>query len=680
MRGFQRILSIGAALALVVASTDATGGFAAFGSRFRSLAYVLTGSAGVILAALVMFFVVRWLIGRIAHGLRDDDLALDIAAAAAVGAMVLAFHLNAPHTRVIRAFEAGVSVLLGAALSAGLYTLVRDRAGAPPPERLRRLCAVVGRALPLAFPLGAVAAWIGLVSLGDVTSMAFMGVLAVLLLAWAGVTWLGSAMSERAWSAVVLSLAGVVVVLGVFGGVSLRTRDPLFARHLKARTGGAVQHVILLSVDTLRRDDLSCYGSTTVATPNIDRIAADGCLFKHDVSASSWTLPAFASLMTGLPVRVHGVSVSTSVLPDTVTTLAERMRQAGYATDAMVNNLILGPARGFAQGFDGFEKANTPRPPTSFCEVVSELVRFKPIMVPTATRDITNTAIRYVKERKNEPFFLWVHYLDPHMPYEPPRKYVEHMNVDDQLGYQLEIESGTRPNMDLFSDAGRRAWARSLYDGEVRYVDAQIGRFLDALKAADIYDDALIVFAVDHGEEFWDHDGLGHGHALYNELVEVPLIIKAPGSHAPRVVDDYVSGVDVTPTILDMCDLPPVASPDAVSLRGYVDGTSAPSRPSRIIYSGGTLYRTRLESVFFDGWKCILSDVTGNEELFNLKDDPGEKHEMQEKYPAVAAQGKRLIEQYINASESFRVAHGIPEHSVTLDKDELELLRSLGYL
>ncbi len=680
-RGFLSSLPIGCALALTVASVDATAGIFAFGSRFQSVSYVAAGTAGVVLLTLVLFLVVRaLLIGAFARRFQDDDFALSVAAAAGVGAALVAYHTNSPHTRIVSVFNLGIGAFLGVALGIGAIMLMRVRAGVVAPERLWRFPALVGRILPFAFPLGLMAVWVGLVVIGDVTSVRFIFVAGALVMAWGVVTRLAATMSFRTWARVVVGITALAIVVGAVGAVRLATYRPLFTRNTHAHVDGRVQHVILLTVDTLRRDDVSCYGSTTVKTPNIDRIAADGCLFRRNVSSSSWTLPAFASIITGLPTRVHGVTTSMGVLPDTITTVTERMRAAGYATDAIISNLILGPNRGFGQGFDYFELASTPRPPVSFCEMVAERVRYKPISVPTATRDMTDTAIRFVESRKDQPFFLWVHYFDPHMPYEPPPKYVERMNVDRELGYKLEIETGTRPNMDLFGDPSRRAWARSLYDGEVRYVDAQIGRFLDALQASGIYDNSLIVFGVDHGEEFWDHDGLGHGHQLFNELVEVPLIIKRPGGHDHRVVDDMVSVTDVTPTILDVCGLPPVDTPTGISLLGYLTGTSAPSPPSRVIFSGGTLYRTTYESVFFDGWKYIRSTVTGRGQLFNLTDDPGENRSLSIDRPDLDARGAKLIDDYFGASEAYRQSHGIPDSRATLDQEEIDRLKSLGYL
>jgi len=253
------------------------------------------------------------------------------------------------------------------------------------------------------------------------------------------------------------------------------------------------------------------------------------------------------------------------------------------------------------------------------------------------------------------------------------------MNIHDTMGFSLAITSAARPTMDLFGTAAERAWARSLYDAEVRHVDSEIGRFLDALKSSGIYENALIVFAVDHGEEFWDHDGFEHGHTLYQELVGVPLMIKPPASHQKRIAHNAVSGYDVTPTVLDLCGLPPVVTPTGVSLAGYVTGASA--RPAdRPIFSGGTLFRSNWESVVFEGWKYIRSTTTGLESLFQLRDDPRERRSLSLVLPDVTARARALLDEHTRAMEAFREEHGIVNPTIELDAEEIERLRTLGYL
>jgi arylsulfatase A-like enzyme len=383
-------------------------------------------------------------------------------------------------------------------------------------------------------------------------------------------------------------------------------------------------------------------------------------------------------MFTGLTVRGHGVDTGAAALPDTLTTLAECFRRAGYATHAFVGNAMLAPHRGFAQGFQRYHLPERAIDSVCLGEAMATRLRPRPMAEETATRDITDAAIAWTDAHRNDDFFLWVHYLDPHLPYAPPAEQVERMNVHDELGFTLDITSATRPTMDLFGTPERRVWAKSLYDGEVRYVDAEIGRLLDALQASGIYDDALIVFSVDHGEEFWDHDGFEHGHTLYEELVAVPLIFKTPGTGAARMVDGTVAIYDVAPTVLELVGLETPATQLAVSLADVVAGLApVPSRP---VFASGTLFRSNFESVVFEGWKYIRSATSGREELYRLTDDPGERSNLALDYPDMIKRGRALIDEHARATEAFRATHRISNPNIKLDADEVERLRALGYL
>jgi hypothetical protein len=656
-----------------VASIDAASGFVAAGSRFHSPAFSAACVGLVALLALIVFLAARWVIVAPLVGRERDDHALSIGAAMGVAAFLVAYDVDAPHVSASGLFNVLITLALGAAVGVGAHALaVIDHR--QPAATLSR---VVGRALPFALPLALVAAWIGFVRVDDVASMPFALVVAALIAGVVVVFRVARALSPRRWRSAVVGLHVSIVLLGLAGTVAIGSHGSLRAGAGK-RKRGDVRQVIMLTVDTLRRDAVSCYGSTTVSTPHIDRIAAAGCLFRNVTSSSSWTLPAFASMMTGLTARGHGVVVSTAALPDTVVTLAERFRRAGYATYAFVANGILAPHRGFAQGFDRYHLRHLPEPPVCIGELLAGRFVHQPLADATS-RDVTDAAIAFVQARRQQDFFLWVHYLDPHLPYTPPAEFVERMNVHDQMGLSIDITSATRPSMDLFGDPSRRVWARSLYDAEVRYVDAEIGRLLDVLKETGIYDRALLVFAVDHGEEFWDHDGFEHGHTLYQELVGVPLIVKPPGPYERRVVDDPVAICDVASTVLDICGLPPLDSPWAVSLSGYIGG-KGPRPGPRAIFSGGTLFRSNFESVVFDGWKYIRSATTGRDWLFRLGDDPMERTSLHVEYPDVVARGRRLIDDQAREAEAFRLRRGISNPSIKLDALEIERLRALGYL
>ncbi|HEU4364007.1 MAG TPA: sulfatase [Candidatus Krumholzibacteria bacterium] len=674
-RGFARSVIVGCGGSLVVAGIDCATGFIASGSRFASPAFAATAFLGVFLVTLACYLAVHWLVARaIGRRADDDGNALSIAVAIGVGVVIVIFEIGSPHAGLSRLLEMTVDVAVGAVAGTGTYALAcadSQRAGMTVPRR-------AGRALPLLAPIAVVAAWFTFVRIDDVRSTASAALLVAFLVVALLVGRVASRLPIGRWRAAVAALSACALVVGVACAL-VTASHPAMVPGKGTKVRGTVPRVILLTVDTLRRDALSCYGPSATATPAIDRIAAEGVLFRNVTASSSWTLPSFASMMTGLTTRGHGVDVSNAALPDTVATLAERFRAAGYATHALVANAMLAPHRGFAQGFQRYHLPAGRLRPTCLGEAVATRLRREPISEEASTRDVTDAAIAWIRARRNDSFFLWVHYLDPHLPYTPPESAVERMNIHDEMGFELDITSATRPTMDLFGDPSRRTWARSLYDGEVRHVDAEIGRFLDALRDAGLYDDALLVFAADHGEEFWDHDGFEHGHTLYEELVGVPLIIKTPGRAVARVVDDAVAIYDVAPTVLALCGLPAVTAPKAISLAGYLGGATPPAGP-RPVFASGTLFRSNFECVVFEGWKYVRSATTGREELFRLADDPLERRSLALDFPDVAARGRYLIDEHARATESFRMLHDISNPQIELDADEIERLRSLGYL
>lgn len=674
-RRFVDAVLPGCIAGLSVAAIDGASGFIAAGSRFESIPFTAASAGLLALLVFAAFLAVRWLVvAPLARGRAAASGPLSIAVAMGTAAAFVAYDVGSPHSTLSGLFELLVDIALGAAVGMGAYALATTDARVPSTAASR----LVGRSLPFAMPLALAGAWLAFVRVDDVTSVRFVLIVVVLLAVVIVAARLAASLSPRRWAWCATVIFGAFAASGI-AGAALLGKGASLAVPIRAKKGGSVSRVVLLTVDTLRRDALSCYGSTTVATPNIDRIAARGVTFTDVVASSSWTLPTIASMMTGLTTWGHGVAVSTAALPDTVVTLAERFRAAGYVTHALVANGILAPHRGFAQGFQRYYlPANAVRP-VSIGEALASPFRHEPLGWETSTRDVTDTAIAWARAHRDQNFFLWVHYLDPHLPYAPPESFVERMNEHEEMGFALDITSTTRPTMDLFADPSRRAWARTLYDGEVRYVDAEIGRFIDALEETRIYDNALVVFSVDHGEEFWDHDGFEHGHTLYGELVGVPLIIKPPGSREPRVVTEAAAIYDLAPTVLELCGLPAVAAPNAISLAPYLTGTvrRAGARP---IFAGGTLFRSNFECVVFDGWKYIRSATTGREELFRLSDDPVERNSLVLEYPDIVRRGRRLLEEHARTTEVFRAERGIANPEIELDAEEIERLQALGYL
>ncbi len=226
-----------------------------------------------------------------------------------------------------------------------------------------------------------------------------------------------------------------------------------------------------------------------------------------------------------------------------------------------------------------------------------------------------------------------------------------------------------------------REWIKTLYKAEVRHVDQNIGRLLKALKQLQLYDEALIIFTSDHGEEFWEHDGYEHGHTLYKELLWVPLIIKLPLSTSKQQIDSLVMTSSITPTILDLCKIDyerDYLSADSLSSSWESDPPAFDEQPA---ISTGLLYYEDRESVMFDGLKYIHSLLTNREELYDLSSDPEEQVSVVSSFPDKVWQAKNILENAKKRTKElakhYRTLH---QEEIQLDDDTIQQLKSLGYI
>ena len=246
-------------------------------------------------------------------------------------------------------------------------------------------------------------------------------------------------------------------------------------------------NVLIITSDTTRADHLHCYGNRKIGTPVIDSLARNGILCSHAISPSSSTLPAHSSLMTGLYPVHHGVRANgTFQLDDNITTLAERLKSSGYRTGAAISAFVLDSRFGLAQGFD------------QYFDDLTKGIKYSAHMFRERAAELTNEPVfSWLRETRDEPFFLWVHYFDPHAVYLPPEPY-------------------------------RSQYSDNLYDGEIAYTDAQIGALLDELKRLGVYEKTLIIFTSDHGEGLGEHGELTHSLLIYDSTLHVPMIFSAP--------------------------------------------------------------------------------------------------------------------------------------------------------
>ncbi|HUG53910.1 MAG TPA: sulfatase [Vicinamibacteria bacterium] len=361
---------------------------------------------------------------------------------------------------------------------------------------------------------------------------------------------------------------------------------------------------IVYLVDTLRADHTSPYGYHRDTTPELTAFARDSVLFEQAIAHASWTKPSVASLFTSLlPGRHRAVQLRDSLDPGLVT-LAEMLQTRGFATGAAVaNSVIYTAGTNFDQGFDFFAGLHgaDDRP--------SKVVEAGPVV---------DAALGWIEERRGFPNFLYVHTMDPHVPYTPPppfdRRYEPRPTPD---------HPGTDPRFD-FKEPLDLERLIAQYDGEIAYGDQEFGRFVRELKARGLYDRALIVFTADHGEEFNDHGKWLHGRSVFDELIRVPLVVKFPGQRgAGRRVAQQVQMVDILPTVLQELGLP-VPTPPVITghpLQAVVAGpTPEPPAVSEISHRGFVAHGMRTGRD-----KYIRRFSPEEDELyFDLTRDPGE--------------------------------------------------------
>jgi len=372
-------------------------------------------------------------------------------------------------------------------------------------------------------------------------------------------------------------------------------------------------NVILISIDTLRADRLGAYGATTVETPAIDDLARQGVRFENAYTPVPLTLPAHFTLHTGLEPWHHGVVDNGMILAESpATTLAEFFTTAGYDTAAFVSAFVLHSTFGLDRGFSFYDDG--PGADAALDQLVHA-------SAPADER--VGRAIRYLQgasQKKERPFFLWLHLFDPHAPYLPP--------IDFRARY------GQRP-----------------YDGEVAFVDSQMGRLWAALERSGIAESTLIVLTSDHGESLGEHGEQTHGLLLYDATLRVPLIFRLPsGERAGEVRKDAATLADVAPTVLALAGLSPGPSLDGRNL------FAADRSARRLGAISEAPYRrfgwASLVSLRQGGWKYITAP---RPELYDLGADPLELHDLfgQERRKAVElGRGAEEIERVLRTRQA----------------------------
>ena len=405
-------------------------------------------------------------------------------------------------------------------------------------------------------------------------------------------------------------------------------------------------NLLLISIDTLRADHLGCYGAASAVTPNLDALAASGVRFEHAFTVAPLTLPAHVSLMTGLYPAHHGVRHNgLFALPGAERTLAEELSDAGYRTGAVIGSVVLARRYGLAQGFASYDDAGfRMRSVSGFLERRAE--------------DVVDHALAWLGGAASPggaPFFAWLHFFDPHASYSPPPPFAERF--------------ADRP-----------------YDGEIAYVDAQLGRLLQTLRASGQLANTLVAVVGDHGESLGEHGELTHGYTLYDATLRVPLILAGPGLPAGHVESGVVSLVDVAPTLLALLGRAPLASADGIDLSrairdagaGFHESTVPAGPPERVAFA------ETLAGRYDHGWSELHAARSADHlfvraprpELYELAADPREEHNLL----ATGGAGEaRVLAQRLDSELGRTLERPAPRAELSLDETSRAQLQALGY-
>ncbi|RLA94931.1 MAG: hypothetical protein DRG25_01455 [Deltaproteobacteria bacterium] len=443
--------------------------------------------------------------------------------------------------------------------------------------------------------------------------------------------------------------------------------------------GGKKPNVVVLLLDCVRQDHLSCYGYKRKTSPNIDKLAKWGCKFNFAISQSPWTAPSVASLFTGCYPATHGAGLpfenkmfyfkasSTIRGPlESLPLMSEIFKDNGYETYFFSANALVN---------DNFYKRGC----RSF--VCKNKVN---------AEEVINYAIKNIQKFKGtkKPFFIYLHFMDSHEPLQPPEPYFNlfqfnglkntkiHKNwrfgkVDKQKGHDYSIYKEQRI---------------CVYDGSIRYADEQIGRLIGEMKKMGIMKDTIFVVMADHGEEFWEHaeleaafyhdprkmTGIGHGHTLFQELLHVPLIFAGPGVPAGKAINQPVRIIDILPTILELTDIP---IPEHLEGRSLVKLFKEDQNyQSPMIFSEFPAYGTLRISLIQYPLKYIFS-LGEQDFLFDIEKDKGETKNLllsrQREAKVLLKKIKNHYQQYANEKDM---------KAEPFSKEDIEKLKSLGYV
>jgi len=449
---------------------------------------------------------------------------------------------------------------------------------------------------------------------------------------------------------------------------------------------------VIILLDSVRADHLSCYGYPQNTSPHIDSLAAQGITFNHAICQAPWTFPSVFSMLSGYYPHKQGTWIikkegtpwwQNLMKPSTtIPLLSELLQEAGYRTWAFSTNTYINDQRMKERGFEEFQ-----------------YIWKAPAM------EVVNYGIEKMREAENSsnPFFLYLHFMDAHHPLQPPEQYYNLFPCSDRKQNEKrhewwEFKKHAEQEGEAFENY--REHKISLYDGTIRYMDDEIGRLLVELEGSSLAHDTVVVVLADHGDEFWDHadfqalhyksfqerQGVSHGHTLFQELIWVPLIITTFPSHKglsslrlqqPAIVEEAVPLVDLVPTLLSLAELLPSTQFDGTSVVALMNQSLSPAAGTtgtyrRSIFSESTASGSMKISLIEYPYKFIYAQGETNA-LFNIDEDQAEKENLIEEKGTVASSMAEKIFRFIEEKPP-------PTEELSVSEEDRKKLEALGYI
>ena len=640
--------------------------------------------------------------GRGVPGLRVGTGALLLGAYAALGALAGAAVGWGLRRASARQLAAGATLVLVAAHGAALIGALP-----PSPGLALALAACGAAALPLAQAVrgrrgrfeAAAGPWPASLAVVGAAAIALDLAPATGLPVACSAAWLGAVLGA-AWlwgprprdPSPGLLVAGLAALSAV-AGLALASRSPPPLPAVEAAPPRAERpHIVLVTLDTLRSDHLSVYGYERETSPELGALAAEATLYRAAVASSDLTLSTHASLFTGLYARHHGARPHEGEGPRGLAprfeTLAEALGPAGYLGLAVVaNHNYLAAHYGLAQGFRHYDDRR-PLPPVprlpagllarwlgrALAVAASPFGGLGAGEVPYRRAEEINASVFRLLDRfgsAGPPLFLFVNYVDPHWPYAPPPPF--DARFPGRGEFELPPADYLRHRRLPRLDPALRAHLISQYDGEIAYLDAQLGRLFARLRRLGLWDRSLLVVTSDHGEAFGEHGLVLHGVSVHEHQVAVPLLIKAPGQREARVVEERVGTVDLMPTILDAARLPVPEGLAGTSLLRpgpWRREILAESHPDPFLSQVDPRFR-RTQRALYRGSLKLVASTPGEVRLFDLASDPGELGGAGRDPRIAALQGR--LDRWLG------MAGHAPGEPVEMAEEARDRLRALGY-